>query len=725
MPITRRRDGVDEVVEVVAVRRPLDPAHAGERAVERVAEPVDDEQRARRREPGGVAVGEHVGRRDAERSEHAEQRQVVGSTRAGTRRAIQLERARLRAGEQGRSSLVVRTSWALSLLTVGKQVRRRARRLRSALHADEFSPHLTAAPAARRRRDDRRGRRAAARGMTTAAARRRRRGGVRTPRRAACAAATLGFAGCCSRQRRGGARASRASAAAAGALVSLDVTAELGELLRGCVRARFPVGRRAARDRAPARDPRAADAAVARRDRGTRLATSAPRSSALSRHAASASCGSSWVPARGDPRATGGADLGRPPADAYEGLVDDRADHRRRRPGRDRGRRQLDGRQRGAARCTLETRLASARSAAPGPPRPSRSPARAARRPRRDADRQRDERGDAERDRSPSAGPARRRRAWSAGCSRPARAATAATRLPSVQRLAGAVPREQRRQLPASAPRRRRDACAELSATPSGPRNSIVTATPSGIRAIASKKPAPTRRSRRRARRPRRGPRARARAGAGARTATGSARRAASRSATRPAGPIRSNSGSTARRRAGSSSSTQREPDPGRAVAMRVDGGTSARRPRFLSWRVDDSRPRRSTARRRGAGGARSAAAGRARAPRLQLPLVMDARRPRALRVDRPGALGALRGEPGPAARRDRPGGARPRRHRRRPARARRPGRGGRARRPRAPAPPRAPRRPTARSPTSAPSSACTARCPSTPAGSARSPATS
>ena len=37
-------EGVHEVVEVVAVARPLDPAHAGERAVEAVAEPLDHEQ---------------------------------------------------------------------------------------------------------------------------------------------------------------------------------------------------------------------------------------------------------------------------------------------------------------------------------------------------------------------------------------------------------------------------------------------------------------------------------------------------------------------------------------------------------------------------------------------------------------------------------------------------------------------------------------------------------
>jgi hypothetical protein len=39
----RGGDRVDEVVQVVAVGRPLDPPDARERAVERVAEPVHDE----------------------------------------------------------------------------------------------------------------------------------------------------------------------------------------------------------------------------------------------------------------------------------------------------------------------------------------------------------------------------------------------------------------------------------------------------------------------------------------------------------------------------------------------------------------------------------------------------------------------------------------------------------------------------------------------------------
>ncbi len=109
------------------------------------------------------------------------------------------------------------------------------------------------------------------------------------------------------------------------------------------------------------------------------------------------------------------------------------------------------------------------------------------------------------------------------------------------------------------------------------------------------------------------------------------------------------------------------------------------RRPRFLSCRLDESRPRRSTARRRGTRGARAPSPGRAGTARLQLSLVVDSGRARPLRVGRSGALGALRREPRPAARRGRAGGAGPRCDRPRPAGARRAGRGGRARRSRAP----------------------------------------
>src|SRR5207249_3413613 len=49
-----RRERVHYVVEIVPVARPLGPAHPRERPVERVAEPVHEEQRARGPEPGGA-----------------------------------------------------------------------------------------------------------------------------------------------------------------------------------------------------------------------------------------------------------------------------------------------------------------------------------------------------------------------------------------------------------------------------------------------------------------------------------------------------------------------------------------------------------------------------------------------------------------------------------------------------------------------------------------------
>ena len=69
-PDERGRGGVGEVVEVVAVARPLGAPHARERAVERVAEPVDDEQRRRRPQvPGRGRDGERDRRRERERGE--------------------------------------------------------------------------------------------------------------------------------------------------------------------------------------------------------------------------------------------------------------------------------------------------------------------------------------------------------------------------------------------------------------------------------------------------------------------------------------------------------------------------------------------------------------------------------------------------------------------------------------------------------------------------------
>ena len=76
-PDRRGGEGVNEVVEVVAVARPLALSHPGERAVERIAEPVDDQQGARRPQPHLVAVRQHVRRRDAERRQHTECSEVI------------------------------------------------------------------------------------------------------------------------------------------------------------------------------------------------------------------------------------------------------------------------------------------------------------------------------------------------------------------------------------------------------------------------------------------------------------------------------------------------------------------------------------------------------------------------------------------------------------------------------------------------------------------------
>ena len=88
------------MVEVVAVGRALGAPDAGERPVERVAEPVDDEQGARRPQPGAVAVGQHVGGGDARRGEHAERGEVVGHDALGQTFGDPREDARLGTGEQ-------------------------------------------------------------------------------------------------------------------------------------------------------------------------------------------------------------------------------------------------------------------------------------------------------------------------------------------------------------------------------------------------------------------------------------------------------------------------------------------------------------------------------------------------------------------------------------------------------------------------------------------------
>ena len=135
---------------------------------------------------------------------------------------------------------------------------------------------------------------------------------------------------------------------------------------------------------------------------------------------------------------------------------------------------------------------------------------------------------------------------------------------------------------------------------------------------------------------------------------------------------MRSNSGSdsaapswivvidaTARRDARRAARGGEREGPGAVHRPRVTDGplpnrTTPRATTVPSWPIDDCRHRRSPARRRGAGGPRAPAARRPGAPRLQLPLVLDPGRPRAVRVDRPRALGALRGEPRPPARRGR-----------------------------------------------------------------------
>ena len=110
----------------------------------------------------------------------------------------------------------------------------------------------------------------------------------------------------------------------------------------------------------------------------------------------------------------------------------------------------------------------------------------------RHADRQRDERRDEERDRQPfAARPSARRPAWSAGCRPPStrpRRTRSATPAGSSGSPAPSPSVSSATPAPASATHATSRAWREpASATPSGPRNSIVTATPSGIRAIASK----------------------------------------------------------------------------------------------------------------------------------------------------------------------------------------------------------------------------------------------
>ena len=79
----RGGDGVGEVVEVVAVGRPLGLADARERPVERVAEPVHDEQRLAVRRPRYAAATAN-----APAAARARAVRVVGHHHAGSCRAI-------------------------------------------------------------------------------------------------------------------------------------------------------------------------------------------------------------------------------------------------------------------------------------------------------------------------------------------------------------------------------------------------------------------------------------------------------------------------------------------------------------------------------------------------------------------------------------------------------------------------------------------------------------
>src|SRR5882672_3532769 len=76
------RERVHHVIDIVAVLGPLGAAHARERAVEAVADPVHAEHQARDPEPGGVVRRERVRGPGTHRAERAEHRQVVGSEHA-------------------------------------------------------------------------------------------------------------------------------------------------------------------------------------------------------------------------------------------------------------------------------------------------------------------------------------------------------------------------------------------------------------------------------------------------------------------------------------------------------------------------------------------------------------------------------------------------------------------------------------------------------------------
>src|SRR6266550_4649822 len=96
------RERVHDVIDIVAVLGALGAAHARERAVEAVADPVHTEHQARHPEPGGVVRRERVGGPGTHRAERAEHRQVVGSEHARHALGEEPQHPPLDAGQQKR-----------------------------------------------------------------------------------------------------------------------------------------------------------------------------------------------------------------------------------------------------------------------------------------------------------------------------------------------------------------------------------------------------------------------------------------------------------------------------------------------------------------------------------------------------------------------------------------------------------------------------------------------
>jgi len=88
------------MIEVVAVARALGAPHPCERAVERVAEPMHDEQATGRPQPDRILVGQRIGHGDADRRQHAEGGQVIGHHPGRQAAGDPLEHAPLGASEQ-------------------------------------------------------------------------------------------------------------------------------------------------------------------------------------------------------------------------------------------------------------------------------------------------------------------------------------------------------------------------------------------------------------------------------------------------------------------------------------------------------------------------------------------------------------------------------------------------------------------------------------------------